>query len=476
MLPLIASHGRIELGAYMANTFSRTTRIGLAIAVGTALAAAMATSPALADSSLKVRRASEPTVPVLARDIALPMEAFSAPDQFRSDETIEIVAPAPPADSANLPGREDARPRVLHTGAEVRFKSVVAESLRPDVQPRLRPDWMLSHHIDVGQGNAALLEFSCGVVLIDTGGQETTSFKSTERLIEYLNGVFARRSDLNRTIALVVLTHPHKDHTLGVLGILSSPAQAFKIGSVVTNASQNTRSSGWAGQQRLIAYGSRSNIPVTLVSNETIVRSDGLTDNKIDPLTCGPVNPDIRVLWGTDHQGHAWARNENNDSVVVRVDFGESSFLFTGDMEVEAQAEFVQSYIRNPDIIDVDVYQVGHHGSKNGTSAALLKLITPEIAVIGSGNPADEEPGFSAFNFGHPNHATISLLSNDIFGVSKIRPTGRFAVGINGRSPNGKKPPRYQFEEIGKAVFSTGWDGDIIIAASASGEKIVQID
>lgn len=158
----------------------------------------------------------------------------------------------------------------------------------------------------------------------------------------------------------------------------------------------------------------------------------------------------------------------------IRVDFGESSFLFTGDLEESAQPEFIGSYVRNPDILDADVYQVSHHGSRNGTTRALLRVMTPEIAVIGSGNPADEEPGFSAYNFGHPNRIAIDLLSDPEHGVSATRPAVIVPVGISGRRPNGTAPPTYINQEIIGAIFSTGWDGDIVIAASADGTKAIE--
>ena len=128
----------------------------------------------------------------------------------------------------------------------------------------------------------------------------------------------------------------------------------------------------------------------------------------------------------------------------------------------------------NPDIIDVDVYEVGHHGSKNGTTESLLRVIKPEIAVISSGNPADKEPGFSAYDFGHPNRVAIKLLSDPTFGVTMTRPTADVAVGISGKAPNSPVPPKFETETISKAIFDTGWDGDIVIAASTTGEKVVQ--
>ena len=441
---------------------SRRPRCLGSVLLGVTWACAAVAQPAMAqDAPLVVRHGDS---------AAIPPEAAVQP-QTESLFDLHIAGGATlPNDTANRPGRIDERPRVLHTGnTEALFSATLPGAIVPLLSPVLKPDWMLAHFINVGQGNATLLEFSCGVALIDTGGQGAPS---RVQLLAYLNKVFARRADLNRKIALVVLTHPHSDHTFGTAVITALGAQGFSIGSVVTNA--GTSGSGWSGQKLLRDYATAQHIPLTTVSNEDIVRSDGLTNDAIDPLKCQPVDPEIRVLWGTDHQGHSWAANENNDSVVVRVDFGQSSFLFTGDLEDKAQPEFLQSYVRNPDIIDVDIYEVGHHGSKNGTTASLLGVIKPEIAVISSGNPANKEPGFSAYDFGHPNRVAINLLSDPTFGVTMARPTTTVTVGISGKNPKTHAPPIFESETVSKAIFDTGWDGDIVIAASTTGEKVVQ--
>ena len=432
-------------------------------------------SQAYAQDTVKVVRASDPTPSAFPIDKRLPEAAFTVPTMVPLlNDRLEIVG-VETVDVDNRPGRVDERDRIFHSGIEPEFREKTAAfaAALPPVQPRLKPDWMLAHFIDVGQGNATLLEFSCGAVLIDTGGQNTPTFNSTERLAKYLTDFFSRRTDLNKTLGLVLLTHPHADHTAGAAGLVDA-RYGFKIGSVVANA--RTDGSGKSGQRKLIESARAKSVPVSLITNESIRRSDGLTSVAIDPLACAPINPDIRVLWGSDSSRHGWAGEANNHSVVARVDFGESSFLFTGDMEENAHPEFVASYVRNPDIIDADIYQVGHHGSKNGTTAALLQVMTPEIAVIGAGNPADEEPNFSAYMFGHPNRVAIELLSSPAYGVSKKRPATTVAVGISGRNPGNGAPPRYAMQNLDKAIFSTGWDGDIVIAASAAGEKVVQVE
>src|SRR5262252_5766731 len=75
---------------------------------------------------------------------------------------------------------------------------------------------MNAHFINVGQGASVLLEFSCGAALIDTGGEANGDFNSTTALTDYLDAFFARRTDLHKTFGLVVISHPHIDHTRGL--------------------------------------------------------------------------------------------------------------------------------------------------------------------------------------------------------------------------------------------------------------------
>src|SRR5437868_5347455 len=81
---------------------------------------------------------------------------------------------------------------------------------------------MYAHYINVGQAAAVLLEFPCGAVLIDAGAQDDSYQK---QLIGYLGNFFARRRDLDSTLALVMVTHPHIDHNKA----LDKVAQTFRV-------------------------------------------------------------------------------------------------------------------------------------------------------------------------------------------------------------------------------------------------------
>ena len=331
--------------------------------------------------------------------------------------------------------------------------------------------WMAAHFINVGQGAATLLEFSCGLVLIDTGGGGA---EWTARFTLYLDRVFARRPDLDRTIDLVVLTHPHLDHTRGAPSLRE--ASRYRLRHIVTNA--QPQGSGVAQQNQLTQFAAQNGVPVTPMRISMLDGSSGFTNDGVDPLRCNGNAPDIRLLWGSADQPPRWpaTRDGNNHSVAVRVDFGLSSFLVTGDLEEAAQSFFIARYAANPDILDVDVYQVGHHGSRNGTTPELVRAMTPQLAVVGAGDPADQEAGFSAFNFGHPNREAIAMLSDPDHGVSLTRPIRRVAVGIRGRNPSTGAPAEFEEMDLGRGIFATGWDGDVVVLASLAGEKRVVID
>ena len=100
-----------------------------------------------------------------------------------------------------------------------------------------------------------------------------------------------------------------------------------------------------------------------------------MTDDDIDPIHCADCDPKISILQASrDTQPEEWSpsdfKNENNHSLVIRVQFGASKFLFPGDMEDAAIESLIDRYEGKP-TLDVDVFQVSHHGSENGTTHEL---------------------------------------------------------------------------------------------------------
>jgi competence protein ComEC len=328
------------------------------------------------------------------------------------------------------------------------------------------PQEMRLHMIDVGQGEAILIEFPCAAALIDTGGESNSEFDSTDALMGYLDGFFKRRTDLKNRLDLLVLSHPHIDHTRGAKQVLA----AYKPKNVVTNG--QTTGSGKLGQIAAQQYASDTEATPTKADDvgfEAVVVEDlpqghGLTDKVIDPINCGTVDPKLQVLWGAHRQNPGWTKavfaDANNHSVVLRLDFGDASFLFSGDLEKEAITDLVSRY-KDTTLLDVDVYKVGHHGSDNATTAEFLKAITPKMAVMSMG-PKDREDQWTAWAYGHPRKSTIDLLLASVAGT---RPDVTFseATAVKTFTP----------VVIKKAIYATGWDGAFVLQAKTDGTVAV---
>ena len=157
------------------------------------------------------------------------------------------------------------------------------------------PDFMAAHFINVGQGSAALFEFSCGAILIDTGSQREATTDWRQRFSDYLSNFFARRTDLNHTLDVVFITHPHSDHTTGIPVLLSN--SGISIRHVITDS--ETTGSGKFEQKKLIQTANQRVIPAVQIKTSMIGSRLGLTSRYIDPLKCRARDPDIRVLWGS---------------------------------------------------------------------------------------------------------------------------------------------------------------------------------
>lgn len=331
-----------------------------------------------------------------------------------------------------------------------------------------RGDLMRVHFIDVGQGLAVLVEFPCAAMLVDTGGELDAQFDSDAALIRYLEAFFARRSDLGRTLALVALTHPHIDHTRGVAAVLAH----FRVQNAVDNG--QTEGSGAAGQVALQQHARRlgDGRHYRAVALGDIVDPHGLSDAVIDPIRCADIDPQIRALWGQVAVDPGWPgrrfgktpfENANNHSLVLRVDFGEASVLFSGDLEEPAIRDLLQRSA-GLDVLDVDVWQVGHHGSINGTIPELAAALSPEIAVFSSG-PAAWQLTWSAWKYGHPRREIVDMLAAVL---TRQRPEITVPVGVRGE--------QFIQQRIDKALYDTAWDGTVVVEAWADGRfKVIPL-
>lgn len=324
---------------------------------------------------------------------------------------------------------------------------------------------MRLHFIDVGQGSATLVELPCGAMLVDTGGEEDEygRFRSTDKLSAYLTAFFARRSDLMGTLDVLLLTHPHIDHIRGAETVLKS----WKVKHFVENGQIPLLDIGAEALKRAHdVVDANPDIQRLSVTTDAFPEGGGpFASPVLDPFPkCKGVDPAIVALWGQAPRDPGWGEddygksrfsNENNHSVATRVDFGESSLLITGDMELASLRSMLE--VRDPKTLDVDIYLVGHHGSANGTTAALLEAMTPEWAILQMG-PADRHGAWTGYQYGHPRRLVIDLLQTSVTGT---REPVEMQAGNAVKSFSGVR--------IEKAIYATGWDGTIVLDARADG-------
>ncbi len=374
---------------------------------------------------------------------------------------IALATAATTTQPAPRAARPQAGPTAAGPAVAAPAEPLAAAAVGPD-----EPDVMVAHFIDVGQASATLLEFSCGAILIDAGAQDRATIP---RLTHYLDEFFDDRPDLDRTLAAIVITHNHIDHTRALREVVEMEP-AIKVARFIENGRR-----GAVGDQGdfdvkwLVANHASGGLDVNVVQvHQAMVEStDGFTSGDVDPVACSGRDPEIRMLWSDLAQNPGWDvedfRDKNNGSIVLRVDFGESSFLFTGDLEEPAIEEMVALY-DGSDTLDVDVWEVGHHGSYNGTTESLLAAATPQIAVI-SMSRFDDQRANTAWAYGHPREPAVQLLREAITRRRNPSRSVHVAQAIK----------RFFTTTMSDAIYGTGWDGTVKIRADADGKLRVTL-
>ena len=238
--------------------------------------------------------------------------------------------------------------------------------------------------LDVGQGDAILIETPAGHHILIDGGA------SGQALTEALG---AELPFWERTIDLVMLTHPQEDHLAGLIEVL----ERYDVREVLSTGRGNDTPTFEAWRSLILRQG----IPYHEARpGETIDLGDGAV---------------LRVL---APDAEALAADEINDSsLVLKLTWRKVSFLLTGDIEAEGEA----ALLRNETDVRAQVLKVAHHGSRTSSSGAFLRAVDPTVAIVSVG--ADN-------TFGHPSPRVLDrlggaiVLRTDLHGTVRISTDG----------------------------------------------------
>ena len=230
------------------------------------------------------------------------------------------------------------------------------------------PDGYLHvHFLDIGQGDSILVVTPSGRQALIDGGPDGDAV--SQALAEALPGG-------DRSLDLVVMTHLDSDHSGGLLEVLDR----FAVGAVLTGPSPAGGAMQAQWEERLKGYG-----------KDTVEVYAGYAIELDEDIRVEVLNPSRDRSLG----------NSNNDSVVLRLSYGDVSVLLTADIESEAEARLVARGAE----LESTVLKVGHHGSATSTSQVFLGAVRPSIAVVSAGmdNP-----------YGHPASEVIKRLEDEV--------------------------------------------------------------
>ena len=237
------------------------------------------------------------------------------------------------------------------------------------------------HFIDVGQGDCSLIMWEGASVLIDCGEKEYA-----DDVLDYLDEKGVDRLDY------VIATHPHSDHMGGMSEIISD----VEIGRVIAPKITAELTPTTKTYENFLKALQEKALKLTAAKVGTVYELSGTTAASVDKQA-----PKFEILAPV-----ADYSDLNNYSVTVKLTYGSTSYLFTGDIEKKAEKDILDSGAD----VSADVLKVAHHGSSSSTSEDFFEAVSPQICVIqcGAGN-----------DYGHPHAETLEAING--FGAEFYR-------------------------------------------------------
>ncbi len=247
--------------------------------------------------------------------------------------------------------------------------------------------------LDVGQGDATIMRFPNGKTMLIDSGPANPWYDTGEKVILPVANYLGIHK-----FNWLVLSHPHNDHIGGAVSIIES----MPVDTVL-----DTYSSFQSSTYRYL---------------KSQITKKGIIYKQV---TAGEVksfgqNTYIQIL-APDTSWSMHQSNVNNSSIVLRILYGEKSFIFMGDLEQDGEGEL----LRAEQNIKSDIIKVGHHGSITSSSMPLINAIKPDFAVMSLGNKN---------KFGHPSAIILDRYSEQNVNVFRTDEKGAAWFFSNGKN------------------------------------------
>ena len=259
--------------------------------------------------------------------------------------------------------------------------------------------------LDVGQGDAMLIVFPQGsTMLLDSGGrvafgESEENEDSEEVFVEDRIGIAESavmpalwQRGIKR-LDWIAASHGDADHAEGFAQIIRS----FEIGQAIKAATASNEADLFA--QAVNAAG----LPAHSVRQGDVFKIDGALVEVLSPVG----------------DGASMAMSDNNQSLLLRVSFGQRSFLLTGDIEKETEARLVEAGMD----LRSDVLKVAHHGSRTSTAVEFLNRVKPQHTVISVAEPSP---------YGHPHPEVVERLQTSGAHLWRTSHCGAVTISTDG--------------------------------------------
>ncbi len=246
---------------------------------------------------------------------------------------------------------------------------------------------------DVGQGDSFLIQKGSVQILVD-GGLGSRAIDCLSRYVFFLD----------RTIEVIVLTHPEADHAEGLIDVVRRYDVDYFVGSEFDNSSQvyQVLKKEVGGRDiEVINPMPQRNISIGMIYLDILFPLSVYDDSKYDVLGSKSTEESL-----------------NKYSIVFELRYKNFKMLFTGDIQPENMQEIISSGVG-----DVDVIKVPHHGSKNGLTEELLEASTPELAIISAGKNN---------RYGHPHKEILEMLKSRNIKILRTDQVGDIVLRTDG--------------------------------------------